>query len=135
MLKICVGIPSGRFWEAEFGQSLGLLSAAFMAHDPGRETSFHIVNVRSSLLPVGRSRIVHEALANGATHILWLDSDMMVPPDTLTRLLAHDLPVVACNYVRKEIPASPTARALDGRRLATLAGSTGLERVRHAGMG
>lgn len=32
------------------------------------------------------------------THLMWLDSDLLVPPDLLTRLWQHDLPVVCGLY-------------------------------------
>jgi hypothetical protein len=41
--------------------------------------------------------------------MLWLDSDMVFPPTTALRLLAHKEPVVAANYVRRQLPAKGVA--------------------------
>ena len=66
---------------------------------------FHI----GTLIVNQREQLVHMALAAGSSHVLWLDSDMMVPPDTLQRLLSHDLPVVAGNYVTRQYPHKTVA--------------------------
>jgi len=44
-----------------------------------------------------------------ASHVLWLDSDMMFPPDTLHRLLSHGKPIVAANYVTRQYPHKTVA--------------------------
>jgi hypothetical protein len=45
-----------------------------------------------------RTRLIQDALDANATHVLFLDSDMRFPRDTLDRLLAHQQPVVCANY-------------------------------------
>jgi hypothetical protein len=54
--------------------------------------------------------ILDYGLEVGATHVLFIDTDMMFPPDMLERLLKHKGPVVAANCVVKQLPAVPTAR-------------------------
>ena len=44
------------------------------------------------------------ALAVDATHILWLDSDMRFPADTLGRLLARNRDIVGANYCARRFP-------------------------------
>jgi hypothetical protein len=56
-----------------------------------------------------RDQLAEMALEAGSTHILWLDSDMMFPPDTVQRLLAHGLPIVAGNYVTRQYPHKTVA--------------------------
>ena len=56
-----------------------------------------------------RDQLAHMALEAGSTHVLWLDSDMMFPPDTLQRLLAHDVSMVAGNYVTRQYPHKTVA--------------------------
>ena len=57
-----------------------------------------------------RNRIVKTALdarAQGATHLWFVDDDMLVPTVTLPKLLAHDLPVVsAAIYTHAGLPAA-----------------------------
>lgn len=47
------------------------------------------------------------AIENDYDNVLWLDSDMMFPPDTLQRLEAHDKPMVTGLYVRRREPITP----------------------------
>jgi len=49
-----------------------------------------------SLVYNNRTVLVNYALANNFTHIMWIDSDMAFPPDTLLRLFKHDLEMVTC---------------------------------------
>jgi hypothetical protein len=70
----------------------------------------------------------------GATHVLWLDSDMRFPKDALGRLLAHGEPIVGANYTTRRPPYLPTAETAEGY----LFGSPdldGLVEVSHLGMG
>lgn len=60
-----------------------------------------IVNQRESLVGMAKDA--------GSTHILWLDSDMMFPHDTLQVLLRHDQPIVAANYATRQYPHKTVA--------------------------
>lgn len=95
--------------------------------------------VKSSILPEGRTRLVSRAYELEATHILWVDSDMKFPPDTITRLLNHNKPVVAANYPRKNFTEPrPTAYADNPEYVGPVwSGSlaSGLQQVQVAGMG
>jgi hypothetical protein len=48
-------------------------------------------------------------LADGAEYILWVDSDMRFPKNTLERLLAHGKQIVGVNAVTRRKPVLPTA--------------------------
>lgn len=85
-------------------------------------------NHRLSVLPVVRNRLVRDAINSGATHVLFLDSDMRFPPDTLLRLLSHDKDIVAANCVLRAFPTRATAWA-DGAHVFTDAGMDGLQEV------
>lgn len=56
-----------------------------------------------------RDQLADMALEAGSTHALWLDSDMMFPPDTVARLLSHDADIVAGNYVTRQYPHKTVA--------------------------
>lgn len=49
-----------------------------------------------SLVYNSRTFLVNYALSNGFTHVMWIDSDMTFPPDTLLRLFKHGLDIVTC---------------------------------------
>jgi hypothetical protein len=54
-------------------------------------------------LPVDQAReeLAEEALGAAPDYLLWLDADHTFPPDTMFRLMGHDLPFVGCNYRRR----------------------------------
>lgn len=97
---------------------------------------------RGSLLTRSREEIVDEVLADPeVTHLLWIDSDMRFPRDTIGRLLAHDVPVVGANCSYRVRPLKPTGVAYsddDGsrphRRVFPSREKTGLERVDGMGL-
>lgn len=60
-----------------------------------------------------RNQLVRDALAHAPTHIFWVDHDVTCPPDAVTKLLAHDLPVVGGMYHSKDEPYGPVAYGLD----------------------
>ena len=84
-----------------------------------------------------REQLVDMAHAAGSTHVLWLDSDMMFPPDTLQRLLAHDVGIVAGNYVTRQYPHKTVAykRLMDWKSYVVHDGTEDLIAVEAVGMG
>lgn len=51
-----------------------------------------------------RTWLVQQAIEKGATHICFIDSDVLFPADTIKKLLAHDKDIVACDYNKREFP-------------------------------
>ncbi len=51
-----------------------------------------------------RNLIIEAAMEHDCTHILFLDDDMVFPPDTLNKLMAHDLDVVSAYYLMRTYP-------------------------------
>ena len=62
-----------------------------------------------------RNAACMKALEIGATHLFFLDSDVIPPPDTVLRLLAHDLPIVSGVYHRRSTPHGVPVMLKDGR--------------------
>lgn len=98
MTRVAVCIPSGELLHADFALCL----AALLRQT--RVECISLFNQRMSLLPESRNALVRDALADEATHILWLDSDMIVPSIALDRLLEHDAPIVGATYLRRTPP-------------------------------
>ncbi len=93
---------------------------------------------RGTIIPQQRATLVDEAMKFGATHVLFVDSDMRFPQDALLQLLAHDKPIVAANYPRRRHPVLPTAeRATASGKSFVFTGptSTGTEAVLYCGFG
>ena len=62
-----------------------------------------------TLLQNQRESLVSAARSWAATHILWLDSDMSFPFYAAYKLLDHDQPIVAGNYVTRQMPYKTVA--------------------------
>jgi hypothetical protein len=90
--------------------------------------------VASTYIHVGREWFLEAAIKQGATHVLWLDTDMSLPRETAVLLAMHDQPIVACNYLVRQASGLFTAYR-DGQRVATTETSTGLQAVEYVGMG
>lgn len=133
-VKVAVCIPSGGDWESGTAVSTTMLVNDFMQFGlPGLRTrSIHLNSTESSMLVSNRHNAVKTTLKHGATHMLFIDSDMRFPPWALRRLLSHDVPVVAANCTKRAFPVSGTALDFDGKDVDSR-GKKGLEAVRQVG--
>jgi len=141
-LYVMVGVPSTEVWTARFGMSLCSMVADFTSApiEGYAEQRIQVRNKKGSILPQLRYQLAKEALAAGASHLLFVDSDQSFPADTLRRLLEAKKPVVACNVVTKQYPFTPTARRKSeknptGEVVYTVPGGERYERVWRVGTG
>lgn len=141
-VKVSICTPSGETWDRKYGISLVNLVVYSFGRCPRGLSSLElsISNSVGSILPQSRTRLVQDALARKATHVLFIDSDQTFPPDTLHRLLSWEVPVVACNVATKRFPSIPTARRksdviASGEVVYTREGQSGLEKVWRVGAG
>jgi hypothetical protein len=89
--------------------------------------------VSNTMLDVARDELANIAVRDGATHVLWLDTDMVFPPDALDRLLAHDLPIVGANYRTRQETVKESSACVNGKRMAPR--TEGLEEAVSIGLG
>jgi len=137
-LKILICIPSHGDCKTGFAYSLARAMVHFASMPYDGEKALDVDFIKSSLLPETRTRLVSRAYKFGATHILWLDTDMKFPPDTIARLLNHNKMVVGANYSTKEIESRPVAYREDEDYVGpvwTQDSSKGLQQVTFLGMG
>jgi hypothetical protein len=127
-VKIALCIPVHGDPKAHFAKCYGRL----IAHSSrqGREIESFVVS--SAVLSSLRALLVRRALEWKADWLLWMDADHTFPPDALERLLAHDLPIVGCNYIRRLAPHGQTASVETTREKAE-AGM--VEPANHMGLG
>ncbi len=64
-----------------------------------RQISYNIH--RGSNYPHARRALVTHARDIRATHVFFVDSDMVLPKDALTRLLSHKVDFVCASYIRR----------------------------------
>ena len=146
-LSIAICVPtSGGYVKSEFAGCLADAIAAFhrckIRGPDGEQTkALHTIFVSGSILPDQRQRLVAEAWARDCTHILWLDSDMSFPADTIPHLLSRiddEHLVVGANYARKNFEGLTTSYVESPEyigQLFTKDGDKGLVEVKHLGFG
>jgi len=117
---------------ASFAVDLAQLYA--YTKERGRWPSVTVGFLTATYIHVGRELFLEAALKQGATHVLWLDTDMSFPREAAVLLAMHEQPIVGCNYVVRYPTGLFTARR-DDARVPTLEHSTGLEAVDEIGFG
>lgn len=71
---------------------------------------------RSCDIVSNRTWLVNYALENKATHLLFVDADMLFPADVIPRMLAHKKEIVGVEYKKREFPIKWTYKELDARK-------------------
>jgi len=89
---------------------------------------------QGTLIQTQRADLCLDSMAEGATHILFIDSDMTFPQDLVGKLLKHDVDIVATNCARRKVPTGPTAK-LNGEPLYSMLEDHGLQEVDSIGCG
>lgn len=130
---VVIAIPCQDQVSAGFTYDLARLVGFVTKHHPN--VHLHLVMNRGTLIADQRHVLVQEAKARGATHILWLDSDMRFPKDVLSRFLAFNLPIVAANYATRRTPVLPTAENAELGMVFNQPGDQALVSVDRVGMG
>jgi hypothetical protein len=109
IVAICV--PSGDMVHADFAVNLAALCL-----DPGARAA--MINCKSSIVAIARNQCVAAAQLIKATHVLFLDSDMVFPLDTLKRLVQHNKDIAGALYARRRPPFDPTGMPQAGAVVA-----------------
>ncbi len=121
MKKVAICIPSGDMVHADFAMALAAMTyrcSAFVQDGQRYEAiPLAMVNTKGSLIVNNRNKLVEEARALGVDYILFIDSDIVVHPWTLRRLMDHDKDIVGATYIQREEPHRLLGKALDGRPL------------------
>ncbi len=97
--KILVGLSSGEY----------LRKADFLASFIGleRPEGCFTITVHGQSPAKSRNIIIEKAIEHKCTHILFVDDDMIIPPDTLTKLLSHNKDIVTGLYLLRTFPHYP----------------------------
>ncbi|MEQ1858901.1 MAG: glycosyltransferase [Chthoniobacteraceae bacterium] len=107
---VAICIPSGEMVHADF--MLSVLHVVQNGRVGGARVS--MVNAKFSIVAEARNLCVRAALDAKAEWLLFLDSDMVFPPDTIKRLLAHRKAIVGATYPRKMLPLTLIGTRRDG---------------------
>jgi len=134
-LKIKIGIPARDTVMTGFAHSLAVMTAKTVALVPEIELS--VSTSSGTLICNQRNDLADAAIKEGCDWLVYLDSDMRFPSDTIIRLLARNAPIVSANYVTRRTPPEPIAfkstKTLE--KLYTDEDSTGVEACAANGFG
>lgn len=72
----------------------------------------HLLQMPGTLIFTQREKLVDEALGWGADYVLWIDSDMRFPANTIEIMLSRDVPILGVNATTRRDPVMPTAMNL-----------------------
>lgn len=101
MTKVLIGLSTGEFIrKANFLPS-------FLGLD--KPTGSLMTTIHGQSPAKARNMIIKQALDNDCTHVLFVDDDMELPADALTRLLAHNVDGVLGLYLMRNYPHFPVA--------------------------
>jgi len=148
-LRIIVAVPSHDvvpvLWAHDFANLASYSAGVFTANvfrDPEMEFQFGLALQMGTYLHEMRNEVLAAALESGATHLLWIDSDMRFPKESLLRLLGHNKAMVGINYSQRGLPESGrppdfvAIKDIEGaKKLRTTEVSAGLEKVESLGFG
>jgi len=93
-MKILIAIPTSREIDIQCAASLIGMK---------RKGRIGVFAPQSYAIDASRNLIVEHALEIGYDYILWVDSDMILPKNTLLRLLSHKKDIVSGVYSYKVI--------------------------------
>ena len=119
---------------------LAVMSAYDAKH---RDGELGVYTVNGTLIFDQRQKLAKAALDDGCDYVLWIDSDMRFPKNTIERLLKHDKPICGVNATTRTIPVKATAKYLkidleektNTWLQVSSKGKTGIERVASIGCG
>ena len=106
-LKVAVCIPCRDTMISSTAFDLARM-AAYDAKNRNGSLAFYTVS--TTLIFDARERLAEAALKDGADAILWIDSDMRFPKDTIEIMLSRNVPILGVNAVTRQKPALPTAK-------------------------
>jgi hypothetical protein len=138
-IKLVIGIPTTGTVAMGFAYSLCGLTSYIAARGivtrPETSVTMSLDVVESSVIHTNREQIVRRAIDKEATHLLFLDHDMVFEPTILDVLAGRRQSVVVTNYCLKQPDTDFVAVDLHGNRVPTVKESTGLLPISYSGFG
>ncbi|MBA7468592.1 Ubiquinone biosynthesis O-methyltransferase, mitochondrial [subsurface metagenome] len=112
--KVYIGIvrPSGGSYTNDFVDSRDYLQANLMRDG----LLGGLIQVSSTLIDAGRNLLVEQFLARSrATHLLFLDTDIICAPNACRKLLTHDKDIISGLYFQRGTMQFPLIYSYQGR--------------------
>lgn len=98
-IQLGIGLPiSWQYVHSDFFDSFAMM----------KKPDYDAIRVASGSIEQMRNKIVERALELECTHLLFLDADMVFPPDTIEKMLAHDVDICGALCFKRWPPFIPT---------------------------
>lgn len=98
-VKIVIGLPTAEMARrADFYDYFNQIM---------RPEGTYIVSTHGQSPARGRNIIIEDALNNNATHVFFIDDDVLIPSDALMKLLNHNKDIVTGLYLMRNFPHRP----------------------------
>jgi hypothetical protein len=107
--RIAISIPSPDYVHIQFLQSLMRLQM-----ESSGKVDHMIHHAIGSRITLNRNRLVDMARDAKATHLLFLDADMVFPPDVIPHLLAYKKDIVCATYSKRDSDRRPIGKLVSG---------------------
>lgn len=138
-MKLIIGIPTIGSNVTGFSYSLAgmisYLAAKGLPSRPEEAVELSMDVQESSVIHANREAIVQRALERKATHLLFLDNDLVFEPNIIDVLAGRRQAMVVTNYRIKCDGVEFVAVGKDGQRVPTTEASTGLLPITYSGFG
>lgn len=109
--SVVVASPVQDMCHSAFASSLVNMMTMTMGAQPDNLQFVNFQAYSSSILPFARQVLAKTVMEMRATHVLFIDSDMDFPADTVLRMLKHEHPIVGINASTRRAPLRCTARS------------------------
>lgn len=130
-MKIAICIPARDTVHSGFALSLANLTARLAKNNIDHFVLFNL----GSVIANQRNYLVRDALEKGASHLLWLDSDMHFPTNIVEKLLSYNRDIVAGTYSTRIKPQRSVAFTNQYNLNERLSAKQGLHEVFAVGLG
>lgn len=108
-LKICLAIPCVGTVRIETLLSVvGILNTT--PHD------IYVAWREGAYIEQNRTRLIQTAIEQKCEKLFFLDSDIVVEPNVINKLLAHNKPFVGANYNHRSFPLRSNVKFMDASR-------------------
>jgi hypothetical protein len=107
---VALCIPSFSTWMADMAMAFSALCGHTVNVKAAR---LAMCNQKASMITMARNDLAQRALEMNADYCLFIDSDLVFPPDALVRLLSHNKDIVGATY-NKRVPPYETLGKLKG---------------------
>lgn len=96
--KVLIGLPALEMMKTKTAHALGCL----LLESP--ELILDFLVIQSCDIASNRMWLAKQAVEKGATHLLFIDSDMLFPPTALKTLLSRDKDIIGVEYHKRQFP-------------------------------